>query len=110
MCSSIEKNHRFSSVIFFETSNPANGMDSSDFIELGAGLALGAQMTHRLGGVLNDAIDSRSATAVITVPQTRAEIQSLLDLLDVRLANGGISEATYKTLVAKWESRLANAP
>lgn len=37
---------------------------------------------------------------------TAADIQAMLDQLDVRLATGEISEATYKRLVTRWEARL----
>ncbi len=39
-------------------------------------------------------------------PQTREEIQALIDNLDVKLMNGEISEAVYNRLVAKWQQRL----
>jgi membrane protease subunit (stomatin/prohibitin family) len=39
-------------------------------------------------------------------PQTKAEIQAMLDSLDMKLASGDISEAVYNTLVAKWQERL----
>jgi membrane protease subunit (stomatin/prohibitin family) len=39
-------------------------------------------------------------------PQTKAEIQALLDSLDMRLANGELSEAAYNRLVEKWQARL----
>jgi hypothetical protein len=39
-------------------------------------------------------------------PQTPAEIQALLDNLDMRLANGEISESVYNKLYEKWEQRL----
>ncbi len=84
-------------------------MDTSDFIEFGAGLGLGGIMSRTIGNAFTDALDARTSMSALTIPQTRAEIQTLLDKLDVRLANGGISEALYKTLVAKWEKRLAEA-
>ena len=37
---------------------------------------------------------------------TVEEIQVLLDNLDLRLANGEISEATYQQLYARWQNRL----
>jgi hypothetical protein len=40
------------------------------------------------------------------VPQTREEIQAMIDGLDVKLMNGEISEATYQRLVAKWQAKL----
>lgn len=39
-------------------------------------------------------------------PQTKEEIQALLDNLDLKLANGEISEEVYNRLVAKWQERL----
>jgi membrane protease subunit (stomatin/prohibitin family) len=40
-------------------------------------------------------------------PQTREEIQAIIDNLDVRLVNGEISEAIYTRLLAKWEAKLS---
>jgi len=40
-------------------------------------------------------------------PQTKAEIQAMLDNLDIKLANGEISEAAYNKLVEKWQQRLS---
>ncbi len=39
-------------------------------------------------------------------PTTPAEIQALIDNLDMRFANGEISESAYDRLVSKWEARL----
>lgn len=39
-------------------------------------------------------------------PQTKEEIQAMIDSLDMKLANGELSEAVYNKLVAKWEERL----
>jgi membrane protease subunit (stomatin/prohibitin family) len=39
-------------------------------------------------------------------PQTKAEVQALLDNLDMKLANGQISEDTYKMLTTKWQEKL----
>ncbi|HVO44173.1 MAG TPA: SPFH domain-containing protein [Aggregatilineales bacterium] len=39
-------------------------------------------------------------------PQTKEEVQALLDSLDAKLASGEISEAVYNKLSAKWEERL----
>ncbi len=39
-------------------------------------------------------------------PQTKEEIQAMLDNLDLKLANGQITEDTYKQLTAKWKERL----
>lgn len=39
-------------------------------------------------------------------PQTKEEIQALIDNLDAKLMSGEISEATYQKLVDKWQQRL----
>jgi membrane protease subunit (stomatin/prohibitin family) len=44
------------------------------------------------------------------VPQTRAEILALLDALDIKLANGELSEAAYNRLAEKWQQRLNEMP
>ncbi|PJF41659.1 MAG: SPFH domain-containing protein [Chloroflexi bacterium] len=41
-------------------------------------------------------------------PQTREQIQAMLDSLDVRFANGEISEEAYNRLTAKWQQRLSD--
>jgi membrane protease subunit (stomatin/prohibitin family) len=46
------------------------------------------------------------ASAVNENPQTKEEIQALIDNLDMKLANGQISEAIYTRLVDKWQKRL----
>ncbi len=39
-------------------------------------------------------------------PQTKEEIQALLDSFDLKLASGEMNQATYDKLSAKWEERL----
>lgn len=39
-------------------------------------------------------------------PQTREEIQAMIDSLDMKLANGELSEENYNRLIAKWQERL----
>jgi membrane protease subunit (stomatin/prohibitin family) len=46
------------------------------------------------------------ANAAPANPTTKAEIQAMIDSLDMKLANGEISEEVYKKLSAKWEERL----
>lgn len=46
------------------------------------------------------------AVAIPANPQTREEIQAMLDSLDMKLASGEITEAVYNRLVAKWQERL----
>ena len=44
--------------------------------------------------------------AAPAAPKTAADVQATLDNLDMRLAAGEISEATYNKLYAKWEAKL----
>jgi membrane protease subunit (stomatin/prohibitin family) len=46
------------------------------------------------------------ATPAVAAPQSKAEIQAMLDSLDLKLASGEINQATYDKLTAKWEERL----
>ncbi len=39
-------------------------------------------------------------------PQTKAEIQAMIDSLDMKLASGEITEAIYNKLSSKWQERL----
>lgn len=48
----------------------------------------------------------QAAPAVSNNPQTPAEVRALIDSLDIRFANGEISESAYNRLVEKWEQRL----
>jgi membrane protease subunit (stomatin/prohibitin family) len=43
-------------------------------------------------------------------PQTKAEVQALLDNLDTKLMSGELSEDTYKRLHDKWEKRMQELP
>ncbi len=49
-----------------------------------------------------------AAPAATANPQTKEEIQAMLDSLDMKLANGEISEAVYNRLVEKWTQRLSS--
>lgn len=51
----------------------------------------------------------QQAPAAPSNPTTPAEIQALIDSLDMRFANGEISETAYNRLVTKWEQRLRDA-
>jgi hypothetical protein len=48
----------------------------------------------------------QAASSAPAAPQTKEEIQAMIDSLDMKLANGEISEDTYNRLVAKWQERL----
>jgi membrane protease subunit (stomatin/prohibitin family) len=64
------------------------------------------QMMQNQQGQGGAAPSAPSAPAAAANPQTKAEVQALLDNLDVKLASGEISEAIYNKLSAKWEARL----
>jgi membrane protease subunit (stomatin/prohibitin family) len=48
----------------------------------------------------------QAPAATTTAPQTRTEVQAMIDALDMRFANGEISEAAYNKLVEKWQQKL----
>ena len=48
----------------------------------------------------------KPASGTPAQPQTKEEIRAFLDQLDMRLANGEISEDLYKKMSEKWEARL----
>lgn len=86
--------------------NPSGGAATG--VGLGAGIGLGAQMA----GIMNQSMQSGQSQAsnagagAAASPQTKAEVQQLLDNLDTRFANGQITEDTYKSLTAKWQAKL----
>jgi len=47
-----------------------------------------------------------TTSAAPASPQSKAEVQAMIDNLDMKLAMGEISEAIYNKLVAKWQTRL----
>jgi len=61
------------------------------------------QQMQRQGGQQPDAAPQAAPPAN---PQTKEEIQAFLDQLDMKLAQGQITEDTYKMLSAKWQERL----
>ncbi len=86
----------------------AGGMAETG-VGLGAGMGMGAAMAQAMSQAMQPkpaAPAAPAAAAPPANPQTPAEIQAFLDNLDVRLANGELSESTYDKLYAKWEARL----
>jgi membrane protease subunit (stomatin/prohibitin family) len=77
-------------------------------VGIGAGLGLGQMMAGAFQQQQQQQQQSQPSAGESggKTPQTREEINALLDNLDVRLANGEISEAAYERLVAKWKARL----
>ena len=86
------------------------GGGMSEGLGLGAGIGMGAG----LGGMIAQAISGAQQqqpqqpqqAPAPAAPTTKVEIQTLLDNLDMRLANGEISESIYEKLTAKWQERL----
>ena len=77
-------------------------------VGLGAGVGMGAAMAQMMTQSVQQPAQqpAAAAPAAPAVPQTAAQIQATLDNLDLRLAEGELSEATYDKLYAKWEARL----
>lgn len=96
-----------------ETAQKPGGGTAATGVELGAGLGLGAAMAQMVTQAARPPATGAPATpaaggtpAVSANPTTPAEVQALLDSLDMRLANGELSEAVYQRLHDKWEQRL----
>ncbi len=89
--------------------NQAGGAASTG-VGLGAGIGLGAQLAGMMGQAFQSgqqqAGPAQQPAAGGGAPQTKQQVQQLLDNLDMRFANGEISEDTYKTLTAKWQAKL----
>lgn len=75
-------------------------------VGLGAGIGLGTQLAGMMGQSFQSGQQQAGAAAAASTPQTKEQIQQMLDNLDLRFANGQISEDTYKSLSAKWQERL----
>ncbi len=84
------------------------GSAMGEGLGLGAGIGMGAGMagmiTQAMAGAQQQPQQPQQTTPA--VPTTKAEIQAMLDNLDMRLANGEISESLYEKLTAKWQKRL----
>ncbi len=86
--------------------NPAGGAAGTG-VGLGAGLGLGQMMAGMMAGMQQPQAQGQTQQSQTPpAPKTREEIQAIIDNLDMRLANGEISEETYNRLVAKWQKRL----
>jgi membrane protease subunit (stomatin/prohibitin family) len=87
---------------------PGGGGMAGTGVGLGAGMGMGAAMAQMMTQSMQQPAQQAAppASAAPAVPQTAAEIQATLDNLDLRLAAGEISEATYNKLYTKWETRL----
>lgn len=73
-------------------------------VGFGAGISLGQTMASALAGGQKQ--PASGGDVVSGAPTSAADIQALLDSLDMRLAKGEIDQATYGKLTEKWQSRL----
>ncbi len=64
------------------------------------------QMMQNMQNQQNQQQGGQQQAAAPSNPQTVEEIEALIDNLDMRLANGEISEKIYERLVEKWEKKL----
>jgi len=75
-------------------------------VGLGAGMGIGSAMAQMMTQAMQQQQQAGTQPIATQIPQTAEEIQSALDNLDMRLANGEISEEVYKMLQEKWTARL----
>ncbi|MEE8389610.1 MAG: SPFH domain-containing protein [Anaerolineae bacterium] len=83
---------------------PGGGMASAG-VGLGAGMGMGAAMAQMMTQSTQRPAQQPAPAAPAT-PQTPAEIQTMLDNLDMQLATGDLSETVYNKLYTRWEARL----
>jgi membrane protease subunit (stomatin/prohibitin family) len=99
--------------------NPSGGAAGTG-VGLGAGIGLGQVLGQTLGAGINQPASqppqqnqgaaAGAAAAASGGAQTKAQIRQALSNLDIRLANGEISEATYNKLQANLGKMLETAP
>jgi membrane protease subunit (stomatin/prohibitin family) len=76
---------------------------------LGAGMGIGQAMAGAMASGFGKPSPESQSSASADAPPTKAAIQNALTNLDIRLANGDISEATYNKLRANLEKALGDA-
>ena len=79
-------------------------------VGLGAGAGMGMAMAQMMGQAMQQPQQQQQQqqqqAAGPATPQSAADIQAMLDNLDMRLASGELSEDLYNKLYSKWESKL----
>lgn len=75
-------------------------------VGIGAGLGLGQMMAGAMQAGQQQQQQPQQQNNVPATPKTKDEIEAFLDNLDMRLASGEISEATYERLSSKWQKKL----
>jgi membrane protease subunit (stomatin/prohibitin family) len=76
---------------------------------LGAGVGIGQAMANAMSSGMQKPTPQNAEPSAAAAPATKASIQNALTNLDIRLANGDISEATYNRLRENLEKALAGA-
>jgi membrane protease subunit (stomatin/prohibitin family) len=91
--------------------NPGSGAAGTG-VGLGAGIGLGQMLGQTMGAGMNQPAQQpqQPAAAAAGGAQTKTQIRQALGNLDIRLANGEISEATYNKLQANLNKMLETAP
>lgn len=67
-------------------------------------------MNQQGGGNAQQQQAAPAASGGSPTPQTKADVQQILDDLDMKLMNGEISEAIYTRMYQKWEARMSELP
>ncbi|MEM6281708.1 MAG: SPFH domain-containing protein [Chloroflexota bacterium] len=67
-------------------------------------------MQNMQGGNAPAQPPAQAAPAASSSPQTKGDVQAILDDLDMKLMNGELSEAIYTKMYQKWEARMADMP
>ncbi len=89
--------------------------DGSGAAGLGAGLGAGMGIGQAMAGAMQSGFQkpapapAAADSAAPAAPATKASLQNALTNLDIRLANGDITEATYNKLRANLEKALGDA-
>jgi membrane protease subunit (stomatin/prohibitin family) len=89
--------------------------DGSGVAGLGAGLGAGMGIGQAMAGAMQSGMSrptpspAPEAAAAAAAPASKAAIQTALTNLDIRLANGDLTEATYNKLRANLEKALGEA-
>lgn len=87
----------------------AGGGEAGSLAGLGAGLGAGVGIGTAMAQAMAEAMRGGQPQEPPAAKMTKGQIQEMLDALDVSLAQGKISEETYKSLKAKWEKKLQEA-
>ncbi|RUA18464.1 MAG: SPFH domain-containing protein [Clostridia bacterium] len=77
---------------------------------IGMGAGLGGMIAQAMSGAMQQQPQQPQPSSAPVTPTTKVDVQNLLDNLDMRLANGEISESIYEKLTAKWQKRLDDMP